>query len=495
MAPAGDLLGGDFVLPREAEGTLRSVSPADLEDEIGVFPWSTAHAARAVECAAKALPAWRSARPEERAAGLRRFAERVRARKEELALAIARGIGKPLWEARTEVDAVVAKVEVTLGAGLELVRDRELPALGARIRHRSVGVCAVLAPFNFPAHLPNGHVVPALALGNTVVLKPSERAPEVGELYARCMLEAELPAGVFNMVQGDGAVARALLAQEALDGVMFTGSTRVGSAILAQCAPWPGRMLALELGGKNSALVLEDADLEYAAREIAFSAWVTAGQRCTATSRVLVTPGALPGLLEELARLAREVRVGTPDRDDVLLGPVSTRESYEALRERFGALAGRPGLEALQPCEPSEQPVRGYYLRPGLYVERARGAAGELAREELFGPSLLVQPCADEEEALTLANDTRYGLAAAVFTASEARFEGLASRLAVGLCNWNRGTVGSSSQLPFGGVGASGNHRPAGLYASLYCADPVGELRVPRPSSGTVAGLPPPRER
>jgi succinylglutamic semialdehyde dehydrogenase len=404
---------------------------------------------------------------------------------------MARAIGKPLWEARTEVDAVIAKVDITLTAGADLVAPRDLPDVGARIRYRPVGVCAVIGPFNFPAHLPNGHLVPALAAGNVVVFKPSERAPEVGQIMAECFVEAGFPRGVIQMVQGTGEVAQALVGHPDVDAVMFTGSTAVGSAILAQSAPWPGRMLALELGGKNAAVVLDDADLAYAAREIAFAAYVTAGQRCTATSRVIVQRRVAADLLARLEVAARETRVGPPDATDVFLGPVISAGAQHRCLTAVADVANRYDVVVpTRTLDASAVGARGYYLAPGLYRLRddVRDVGG-LESAELFAPVLTIELVDSEDEAIERVNATRYGLAASVYTAARERFERLGPELAVGVCNWNRGTVGSSSRLPFGGVKDSGNHRAAGLFSAYYCVDPVAELLVPNPSA--AGALPP----
>lgn len=478
----GDYIDGRFVRPLAPEGELALPSPADLDDVPGRFSVDAQHAGEAIEAARRASAGWRRTSVAQRGQLLRAYGERLRARRDELARAISRAIGKPLWESLTEVDAMIGKVGISLGAGLDLLNFSVSPEPNTRLRTRPIGVCAVIGPFNFPGHLANGHIVPALATGNTVVFKPSERAPEVGELMARCFDEAGLPRGVINVVQGGAKSAEALVESAEVDAVMFTGSTAVGSKILAASARFPGRLIALELGGRNPALVLDDAELSHAAREIAFAAFVTAGQRCTANSRVLVSRRVAGALIAKLEVSARETRVGPPDAADVFLGPVID----EASRQRFLAMAAssRDAFEARVEAQRIEVGSRGYYLAPSLYVQRAGGldpARAALGREELFAPSLTVEIFDDEEQAIALANDNRYGLAAAVFTASRERFERIADELEVGLCNWNRSTVGSSSKLPFGGRRASGNHRPAGVFSSLYCVDAVAELHVPTP--------------
>jgi succinylglutamic semialdehyde dehydrogenase len=480
----GDLIDGEFHRVDDEAAAVVSRSPADLDDVIGSYGTDPARAVRAVEAAVRALPAWRRAPFAHRAACLERYRDALAARREGFAVAISRAVGKPLWESRTEADALVAKVNITLTAGQELVRPREVEP-GAFVRHRPVGVCAVLGPFNFPAHLANGHIVPLLAAGNVVVFKPSEKAPAVGELMAECLLEAGFAPGVANVVQGGVACAERLVRDPRVDGVMFTGSTGAGRAILRASSDFPGRMLALEMGGNNPALVLRDADVPYAAREIAFSAFVTAGQRCTAVRRVLVHRAVAKDLLDRLVHAARHSVVGLPDDPEVFMGPViqeSARDEALALVERHRA-AFEP-LVALRARDVDG--ARGYYLGPGVYL--AKGAIpSELGATEWFAPLVFVEVCDDDETMIARANDTRFGLAAAVFTRDSSRFRAVADELEAGVVNWNRGTVGSSSRLPFGGVKESGNHRPAGLYSALYCADPVAELHVAEPGVGATA--------
>lgn len=480
-AGRGDYVDGTWMKP-EPDGELGHPSPADHTYTPFVAPFAVASVRAAVAAASRAKEPWRKTSPEARATLLAAYRDQLREHRGELERAISWSIGKPLWESKTEVDAMIAKVDISLGAGLDLLALPYPNEPATRLRRRPVGVCAVIGPFNFPGHLANGHIVPALATGNVVVFKPSERAPEVGELMARCFEAAGFPAGVVNVVQGDGAVAAALVDEAGVDAVMFTGSTAVGRKILHASAQYPGRLVALELGGRNPAIVLDDADLLHVTREIAFAAFVTAGQRCTANSRVLVHRSRASELVERLAHAATHTRVGPPSDDTVFLGPLIDDASVDRVLAmiakseatfRARVAAARPDLS-----------VRGSYLRPSVYVhDPSAGPASHapLGLEELFAPVLTVEVFDDDDEAIARANDGDYGLAAAVFTASHERFLRVADDIDVGLCNWNRSTVGSSSKLPFGGRKASGNHRPAGLASSLYCVDTVAELHVESP--------------
>jgi succinylglutamic semialdehyde dehydrogenase len=331
----------------------------------------------------------------------------------------------------------------------------------------------VLGPFNFPLHLPNGHVLPALACGNAVVFKPSEVAPHAAELYARCLLEAGVPRGAFNLVQGPGPVGAALAAHPDVDGVLFTGSWATGLAIQRATLGQP-KLLALEMGGKNAALVLRDADEDKACYDALFSAFVSAGQRCTAASRLIVEgpPARADALARRIAALAARLSVGHPLDDGVFMGPLASEAALAKFEE---AIARAPAEVVLAPHTLSPRGLRGCYTSPAVHrVRRPSGTAYE--REELFGPDLAVYDAPDEESAVALANATEYGLAASVHTARLDAFERCLAGLRCGVVNWNAPTVGASGRLPFGGLKKSGNHRPAGLFSSLYCAAPVAIL-------------------
>ncbi|MBP9113670.1 MAG: aldehyde dehydrogenase family protein [Polyangiaceae bacterium] len=453
-------------------GELAPASPADPLDVPGRFPWSLHACDSALTAATEAKRAWARTKVEDRIPMLLRYQEALKKRKTELIIAIARSIGKPVWEATTEVDAMIAKVDITVGPGRSLLTFESDP--GTSIRLRPIGVCVVLGPFNFPGHLANGHIVPALLLGNTVVYKPSEKAPEVGELMAEAFGDAGFPPGVFNMVQGGAEVAERLVQDPRVDGIMFTGSTHVGKKILASSAVFPGRMIALELGGRNAAIVTPSANIVHAVREIAFAAYVTAGQRCTANSRVLVHEDCVDKFVALLAETARHTKVGKPSDGDNFLGPVIEERTIA----RIDGLVkeGEGEFEAIVPVRRLKLP--GNFISPAVYRASVARPSSSLARDELFAPVVTVETYREEDDAIARTNDSEYGLAAAVFTSQRSQFDHFAGELDVGICNWNRSTVGSSSKLPFGGRKNSGNHRPAGLFSSFYCTDVAAEIHV-----------------
>ena len=483
----GDFLDGRFVSPDRPDGELVVRSPADIDDVSAVHDFAAAHVDRAVEAARGAFAHFRRLGEDGRRALLLRYQERLRAHREDIALVIAREVGKPLWEARGEVDAMIAKVDLSLGEGARYTATEHIAGLPGEVRYRPLGVLAVVGPFNFPGHLPNGQIVPALLLGNCVVHKPSDKTPSTATWMARCFEQAGLPPGAFNVVQGPGPIGQQLTVHPGIDGVLFTGSAAVGRRIVADNAEHPERLIALELGGKNAAIALDDCDLERSARAIAFSAFASAGQRCTATSRLLVTEVVAPALVDRIAQIARALRVGYPLDDGVFMGPMISAAAREALLAAQ-ARARSAGFEALVAGGPAEVTGHdGYYVRPAIQ----RAPQPELrvegyTDEELFGPDLAVSVVPDLAAAIELANASRFGLAASVYTGSRAAFEHAADELRTGVVHWNRPSAGASSRLPFGGIKESGNHRPAGIMAGTACAYAQSVLL----ESATPAALP-----
>ena len=487
----GDYVDGRFVLPSAPAGEIPLEDPGDLSALRGAFPTSATALDEAVEAAGRAYPRWRDLPAGDRAALLRRVADRLKEARERLAHVIAREVGKPLWEARTEVDTMVAKIAVTLEDGLDPIRERTFelsPTTVGRWRAHARGVVGILGPFNFPGHLVHGWVVPALACGNTVVVKPSERAVAVGQLYAEIVAEAGLPAGVFNLIQGDGAAGAGLAAHPDLAAVLFTGSYAVGQRILHATLDQPRKLVALEMGGKNAVLVLDDADLDAAVYHTAFGACATAGQRCSATSRALVHRSLAAAFVERLVRALRGLRVGYPLEEDVFMGPVISATARKRHAE-LHRLARDEGAELLLAGGPTEGPRAGHYVRPSLHRIARVSPESRYQTQEAFVPDVALLEFDSLEEGIEALNATDYGLVASVFTRDRDRFERVYRESRVGVLNWNTGTVGASSRLPFGGLGRSGNDHPAGVLATAWCTYPVASLElaeasVPSPPPG-----------
>ncbi len=430
----------------------------------------------AIIAARRALPAWRMAGAEARAIALKRFAAVVTARGEDIARAITREMGKTMAESRLEAKLLADKVTITLGETCQSrVRPWEFavaPTRVGRCSFRSHGVMAVLGPFNFPAHLPNGHWVPALLLGNTIVFKPSERTPLVGQIMAECMHAAELPPGVFNLVQGGPAAAKALVAHDGLDGILFTGSWPVGRSIMQANLDRPGRLLALEMGGSNAAIVWKDADLRRAVIECVRGAYATTGQRCTCTRRIIVHADIAERFITAFTKVASSLVVGAgTDPEPLFMGPIVSCAAADAVIERQSALARAGGRVLL---EAARFDRKGWFVGPGLIevprFERATDC-------ETFGPLAQVSVVHDPQEAIAQANASEFGLVASVFTQNEPLWAACLDGIRVGSLNHNTGTAGASSRLPFGGLGRSGNLRPAGSFAVDLAAYPLASMR------------------
>jgi succinylglutamic semialdehyde dehydrogenase len=451
---------------------IRSISPADPSDEVGRFAvWEGGALDEAVERARDAFPAWRDAGPGARAAVLRRFAALANERAEELAELIAREVGKALWDARSEASLLAPKVEATLGPGLDLVRTLE-GGPGARATFHPRGVLAVLGPFNFPAHLPNGHIVPALATGNCIVFKPSDLAPAVGEWLWRTFRDAGLPPGCFELVQGRAETGRALALHPGVDGVLFTGSFAVGRALQEATLDQPGKLLALELGGKNGMIVWRDADLPLALSEAALSIAATTGQRCSSLSRIFVARPLLEEFQDRLAKLLGGLVIGPPLEPGVFMGPLVSRAAFERVTSWRAQAAAAGGERVFR----GETNRLAPFVAPGLVRFEKLDQSHPYQREEMFGPEAALYAVDDLDQAIAAVNDSDYGLAASVMSADRGVYEHCVGRIRVGVLNWNRGTIGASGRLPFGGGKKSGNDRPAAVTATLYCTTPQSHL-------------------
>jgi len=402
---------------------------------------------------------------------LRRFANVVRARAEPFADLIARETGKPLWEARTEVETVIAKVDISVTAYADRTPQRRLDSQMAgrmALRHKPHGVLAVLGPYNFPAHLPNGHIVPALLAGNAVVFKPSEKTPATGAFLVDCLRAGGVPEGCIRLLIGGADEGKALAAHDGIDGLLFTGSAPTGIALNRQFATRPEKILALEMGGNNPIIVWESPDLHAAAVIIAQSAFTSAGQRCTAARRLIVDEKLYDPLMDEVTKLVGRIIVDEPHASPApFMGPVIDNQAADLLTESFLELMMRGG----RPIRHLERPVPDRpFLRPALIDTTELNDRPDI---ELFGPILQVIRKSSFEDAIVEANNTRYGLSASLLSQNPKLYDQFWANARAGIVNWNKPTNGASSGAPFGGIGWSGNHRPSAYYAADYCAYPV----------------------
>ena len=438
----------------------------------------------AVRAARSAFPAWKQLSFTEREKIVLAFAGQVQQNSEALAEVIAKETGKPLWETRTEAAAVAGKVAISIRAYQDRTGEASREAAGNQmvLRHRPLGVMAVFGPYNFPAHLPNGHMVPAILAGNTVVYKPSELTPCTAEYVMKLWEQAGLPAGVINLVQGGKETGMALAESRGIDGLLFTGSAQTGHLLHRQFAGQPEKMLALEMGGNNPLVVSElYGDLDAAVYTIVQSAFLSAGQRCTCARRLFVPQGSAgDALVEKLQAVIQTIKVDQPFADpQPFMGPLISRAAARSILDaqaQLLALGGRSLVEA--------KSGKAAFVSPGLIEVTGITA---LPDEEYFGPLLqLIRyvPKGEEsaiEAAVVMANDTRFGLSAGLISTDDSEWAYFLTHIRAGIVNRNRQLTGASSDAPFGGPGASGNLRPSAYYAADYCAYPMASMEGKEP--------------
>ncbi|TNL12399.1 succinylglutamate-semialdehyde dehydrogenase [Kosakonia cowanii] len=440
------------------------------------FDADSAQVEAAYEAARAAFPAWARQPFSARQAIVEKFAALLESNKEELTTIIARETGKPRWEAATEITAMINKAAISVKAYHARTGEQqtEMADGAATLRHRPHGVLAVFGPYNFPGHLPNGHIIPALLAGNTLLFKPSELTPWIGEAVVKLWQQAGLPAGVINLLQGGRETGQALSALAGLDGLLFTGSANTGYQLHRQLAGQPEKILALEMGGNNPLIVEDPDDIDAAVHLAIQSAFVTAGQRCTCARRLLVKRSAAgDAFLKRLVAVASKLIPAAWDAEPQpffggLISPQAAEQVYHAWQEheaRGGKTLLAPRLLAAGTS----------LLTPGI-IEMT--AVGNVPDEEVFGPLLCVWRYDDFDDAITLANNTRYGLACGLVSPQREKFDRLLLEARAGIVNWNKPLTGAASTAPFGGVGASGNHRASAWYAADYCAWPMASLET-----------------
>ena len=432
--------------------------------------------AQAVQTARARFESWALTPLDERIAICTRFRDLLRENAEELAQTIAEEVGKPLWEARTEAATMAGKVDISVQSyGTRTGEVAAKVADGtAVLRHRPHGVFAVFGPYNFPGHLPNGHIVPALIAGNTLVFKPSEYAPRTAVKTVQLWERAGLPAGVLNLVNGGRDTGVALSRHPGLDGLLFTGSSQTGVALHRQFGGQPGKMLALEMGGNNPLVVWDVKDLDAAVHHTVMSAFISAGQRCTCARRLVVhdSPDG-DAFVRRLVDVASKLAVGPSNADpQPFMGPVVSSLVAARLVQAQADMAAKGGTVLLQMRQPN--PDAGFVTAGIVDVSDAVG----IADEEWFGPLLQIVRVKDFDSAIKVANATGFGLAAALLSNDEALWKRFSVQARAGIVNWNRPTTGAASTAPFGGVGKSGNHRPSAYYAADYCAYPVASIET-----------------
>jgi alpha-ketoglutaric semialdehyde dehydrogenase len=444
-----------------ASSALERHNPARHSDLIGYVPLSTrAEVHQAVDAAARALPAWRETPAPARGKILLRMARLLEEQKDDVARLLTREEGKTLAESAGEIARTVNIVEYAAGEARRLTGETlpsELPRNFAYTIRQPVGIVGLITPWNFPVAVPVWKIAPALVCGNTVVWKPSELTPFTSRRVVELLEAAGLPPGVLNVINGSGEeVGDEIVEHPAVRAISFTGSCEVGSIIYAKAARQM-KKVQCEMGGKNPVVVLEDADLDLAVGSTVAGAFGSTGQRCTATSRVIVVESVADEFVRLLAERARNMKVGDGAQPGVQVGPSVDEAQFNKVQEylEIGKREAQPvcGGQRLTAKDGNEY-GQGYFIPPTIF-DRVPSEA-RIAQEEIFGPVLSVIRVKDFEEALAAANSTRFGLTASVFTTDASRVFEAAERLECGMVHVNSPTVGGEAHVPFGGVKATG---------------------------------------
>lgn len=432
---------------------------------------------QAVAAARNAFDAWSNQSSESRIVIIQKFVDLLGENKPHLAKVIAQETGKPEWETATEVAGMIGKLAISVRAFNERTGTVENPAPAGKaiIKHKAHGVVAVFGPYNFPGHLPNGHIIPALIAGNTLVFKPSDLTPKVAEETVKLWESAGLPAGVLNLVQGHVETGKALAGHPGIDGLFFTGSSRTGKLLHEQFAGHPGKILALEMGGNNPLIVKDVANIDAAVHDIIQSAFVTTGQRCTCARRLFIEQSEQgDAILSRLKEVTQNLAIGHYDADpQPFLGAMISSQAAAMMRKAYLDLV-EMGAESILELQHTDTETG--FVTPGIVDVSA--IVADLPDEEHFGPLLKVIRYTDIDAAITEANNTAFGLSAGVLSDDKAIYDLFVRRSRAGIINWNRATTGASSAAPFGGIGDSGNHRASAYYAADYCSYPVATMEL-----------------
>ena len=456
----------DGIWQNAASGTtFKDINPAINSDLIGLFPESGVEDVDdAVRAARRAFKTWGSMPAPARGDYLRKIGDLLTARKSEIAFQMTREMGKPFFETKGDVQEAI---DTAYYAATETRRlfghtvPSEMPNKFNMSIRRPIGVCGIISAWNFPVAVPTWKIFPAIAAGNTVVFKPSEDAPHSGALLVKVFEDAGLPAGVVNLVQGSGTTGRALVEHPDVNAVSFTGSTETGSKIGESC----GRMhkrFSLEMGGKNPMIVLADADLDLVIDGLLWGAFGTTGQRCTATSRLIVHEDLHDELVDRLAKRASALKIGYGNLEDTEMGPVINKKGLEKI-EYYVNVGKEEGATVLIGGErPTGEGVEdGTFYKPTILTNVTPNM--RVAKEEIFGPVLVVLKISSYEEAVQVANNIEYGLSSAIYTKDVATAFRAMHEIEAGITYINGPTIGAEAHMPFGGVKGTGNgHREGG---------------------------------
>jgi len=479
-SPRGDYVNGQFVPVDDPNGEVVSRNPGDLEQAPLRFPFSFEHVQEAVDAARRSFTTWRRTAPAQRHKAIRQYRDLIKERAPQLAQAISWEIGKPLWESFQEIQETLDLIDYNLDLGYpaDLAIDKAEKGCQGTVRFLPRGVMAVITPATVPIYASHFHFLPALLHGDTVILKSSKSAPWVGQILAEIVHDSGLPAGVLNLLQGDPEVGRRLVSHADVDGVLFTGSFETAAKIQKQTLTHIGKLVVLDTGGKNAMVVWSDCDYERALQDAIYSAFLTSGQRCTSTSRILIHEKLFDKFTDDLHTLAKKSRVDfglKEGKDAALMGPLVNEEAMENYL-RFQGIAVREGAEEVMRGKTLEREKKGYYVSPSIHRVETPDAKSIYQTNEIYGPNLALYRVSDIDQAAEVINLTNQGLVAAIYSQSRENLLRLADEAQVGLLHWNRPTTCTAFRLPYSGIKHSGNSRPMGSHAWQQCTYPVSSL-------------------
>jgi succinylglutamic semialdehyde dehydrogenase len=484
----GNYYGNSFHLPattgpHAVENIITRFCPADLSLKLWEAPVDYRAVDSVIESANVGFKTWKKLASADRNNYLKKYQAEVTKRKDEIAIAIAYETGKPLWEAKTEAASIIAKVNVTIEDSLPRIATKNIPNImpntDGHIFFKPIGPSLIIGPFNFPCHLANGQILSALAAGNSIIFKPSEKTCYSAQILIECFHSAEFPTGVINFILGDGEVARRLLKEKSIKGVFFTGSKEVGKKILDVTHHDLSKLVSLELGGKNTTIVHHDANLDHALHELLKSCFLTTGQRCTSTSIVAIQRNIHEEFISRFHEFSKKIIIDHPIDyiREPFMGPLIDLAAVDSYL-LFMGMAKREGIQEIMRGKQIEKTKKGHYVSPSIHLSEKWNNDSMFLHSEIFGPNVTFIPYDTIEEGIKIANATEYGLAAAVFSKDINIFKTCVEEIDSGLINFNRSTVGASAKLPFGGVKNSGNYHPAALTTIDACVYQMSCLEV-----------------
>jgi len=484
----GNYFSGAFHLPpltgpHAVETILSRYCPADLSLKLWDCPIDYQIIDKISESSLQGFKVWKKISQTERNNFLRKYQDQISLRQEEIALAIAYEMGKPLWEARTEVASVINKIVVTIEDSLPRIQNKHfeniLPKTQGHIYFKPLGPSLIIGPFNFPCHLANGQILSALVAGNSIIFKPSEKTCYSAQLMIECFHAAGFPAGVINLVQGDGEIAKRLLKNKNIRAVFFTGSKEVGKKILETTHQDLTKLVALELGGKNTSILHDDANLDHAMMELLKASFLTSGQRCTSTSIIAIQRKIHEEFISRFHDLTKKIIIDHPVeyQREPFMGPLVDQTAVDSYL-LFMGMAKREGIHEIMRGKVIDRPKKGHYVSPSIHLAPSWNNDSMFLQSEIFGPNVTFIPYDTIEDAVQIANSTEYGLASAIFTRNHALYQLCVDEIDSGLVNYNRSTIGASAKLPFGGVKNSGNYRPAALNTIDSCVYQMAGLEL-----------------